>query len=56
MRCVRHLGYLVLVAPLVLVPQLVSAQSTGSIAGAVTDATGALLPGVTVRSRQSRLD
>src|SRR5207237_8537958 len=46
MRCSRRLGGLGLLGSLLLLPGMASAQST--IAGAVRDTTGAILPGVTV--------
>jgi hypothetical protein len=48
----RHLGVGVLVAGLLLAPTVTSAQAIG---GTVTDATGNILPGVTVEARSPAL-
>src|SRR5262245_39118972 len=52
----RHLARLWIVALAWLAPMVASAQtSTGSIAGTVRDATGAVLPGVTVEASSPAL-
>src|SRR3989454_4140029 len=48
----RHVGVGVLIAGLLLAPGVTSAQS---ISGTVTDATGNILPGVTVEARSPAL-
>jgi hypothetical protein len=50
----RALSLVVIVGALLL-PGAASAQSTGSIAGLITDATGAILPGVTVEAASPAL-
>src|SRR5438034_9681753 len=50
----RVLSLVVMVGAL-LVPSAASAQSTGNIAGLVSDATGAVLPGVTVETASPAL-
>ena len=54
MRHERRWGWL-LVAALLLVPQLSGAQPTGGIAGTVKDTSGAVLPGVTVEAASPAL-
>src|SRR5437867_121034 len=53
----KRRGWLVIVCALLLVPAHGRAQSaaTGTIAGAVRDATGAVLPGVTVEAASPAL-
>jgi hypothetical protein len=46
---------LVAVAVVLVLPGQARAQSTGSIAGLVTDATGAVVPGVTVETTSPAL-
>src|SRR5688572_7403850 len=52
----RHITYAVLlVVGLVLTPHAASAQALGTIAGAVKDTSGAVLPGVTVEASSPAL-
>jgi hypothetical protein len=52
----RHITFAVLlVVGLVLAPNVVSAQALGTIAGAVKDTSGAVLPGVTVEAASPAL-
>jgi hypothetical protein len=53
----RPIGGLIVLAGLVLLPWIAAAQSTpaGAIAGSVKDATGAVLPGVTVEASSPAL-
>ena len=50
----RVLSLVIMVGALLL-PSAASAQSTGNIAGLVSDATGAVLPGVTVEAASPAL-
>ena len=49
-RPFQHTLYVLVLSLLLLVPRIAMAQASGTIAGEVKDATGALLPGVTVES------
>jgi hypothetical protein len=51
----RRFGLIFLLACVFLAPGLVAAQQNGSIAGLVTDATGSVLPGVTVEAASPAL-
>jgi carboxypeptidase family protein len=51
----RLVPLVVVAGTLLLLPSAAWAQSTGSIAGLVTDATGAVLPGVTVETASPAL-
>ena len=52
---VRRTGWLLALLGVLLVPRLVLAQATGSIAGTVKDTSGAVLPGVTVEAASPAL-
>ena len=53
--CEEHCEYSVVLAILLLLPTLGFAQSGSSIAGVVKDATGAVMPGVTVEAASPSL-
>ncbi|MGE3405093.1 MAG: carboxypeptidase-like regulatory domain-containing protein, partial [Vicinamibacterales bacterium] len=52
---VRRTGWLLALLGVLLIPQFALAQSTGTISGIVRDASGGVLPGVTVEAASPAL-